>query len=77
MLLFKHHVNLIIRNVSHKVYTLSKIRDKLTDKAAADVLKVMIRPMIDYGDVFYLSAPTQLLNKLRVVKQGNENCSKN
>lgn len=64
---FKQHVNQIIRNVSHKVYTLSKIRDRLTDKAAADVLKVMILPIIDYGDVFYLSASSQLLNRLRVL----------
>lgn len=64
---FKHHVKQIIRNVSHKVYILSKIRDKLTDKAAADVLKVMILPLLDYRDVFYPSASGQLLNKLRVL----------
>lgn len=64
---FKQHVKLIIRNVSHKIYILAKIRDKLTEKAAADVLKVMILPLFDYGDIIYLATSGQLLNKLRIL----------
>lgn len=64
---FKKHVNHIIRSVAHKVYTLGKIRRKLTKKAATDIYKTMILPIMDYGDVFYQA----ILRKAQsIAKQG-------
>lgn len=69
---FKKHVNHIIRSVAHKVYTLGKIRRKLTKKAATDIYKTMILPIMDYGDVFYQA----ILRKAQsIAKQGyTHNC---
>lgn len=65
---FKKHLREIIKNVSHKVYLLSKIRPKLTEKAATMVFKGMILPLFDIGDVSYGSASQVLLDKLRVLQ---------
>lgn len=64
-LTFKTHVNGIIKNVSHKIYQLGKIRKYLTVKASEMVYKSTILPLFDVGDTFYDSASKALLNKLQ------------
>lgn len=47
---FKMHIKGVIKNVSHKVHMLGKIRPKLSEKAAIMVFKGMILPLFDNGD---------------------------
>lgn len=65
---FKMHVMNVIKNVSHKVYMLGKIRPKLTETAAIMVYKSMILPLFDIGNVFYIGACQQSLSRLRVLQ---------
>lgn len=64
-LTFSTHLNAIIKNVAHKVHLLSKIKSKITVKAAIDVFKTMILPLLDNGDVFYHGGLQAQLNKLQ------------
>lgn len=65
---FKYHINSLIKRIAHKLYILYRIRRKITQKAAMDIVKMMIIPIMDIGDVFYSSASKLMLNKLRVLQ---------
>lgn len=58
----------VLKNAAHKVYLLAKIRSNLTVKAALDVFKVMILPLLDQGDVFYHGAVKVHLNRLQLIQ---------
>lgn len=62
---FKVHTKGIIKNVAHKVYLLAKIRKCLTIKAAQDIYKTTILPLIDVGDQFYDCTPKSYLSRLQ------------
>ena len=55
----------VLKQTAHKVFLLSKVRRFLTSKAAISVYKTKILPYFDYGDIFYLSCPGALLEKLQ------------
>ena len=56
LLSYKPHVQNLTRNLNFKNSLFRKIRLSMTQKSAADVLKLMLLPSIDYGDIFYTSA---------------------
>lgn len=62
---FKVHTKGVIKNVAHKAYLLAKIRRCLTVKAAQDVCKATILPLIDVGDQFYDCTPKIYLSRLQ------------
>lgn len=66
---FNVHIRYIIKNVAHKIYLLCKVRSCLTKKAALDVFKVMILPLLDVGDVFYHGANQTQLNKIELLQK--------
>lgn len=65
---FKTHTKGILKNISHKIYLLGKIKRYLTTKAAEMVYKATILPLMDVGDVFYSSTTKSLLNKLQCMQ---------
>ena len=56
LLSYKQHVQNLTRNVNYKNNLFRKTRLSLTQKSAIDVLKLMVLPSIDYGDIIYASA---------------------
>lgn len=65
---FKIHINTIIKNVSRKLYNLSKMCKFLTTKGCINVYKVMILPFLDISDIFYNSASKSYLSRLQVLQ---------
>lgn len=66
---FKDHIKQVIRNCAHKIYLLRRIRKTITQRAAVAILKTMIIPLMDYGDIFYNSGPKGLLDKLDALQR--------
>ena len=62
------HISNITKQISHKVYVLGKISKYINYQAALTIYKTMILPYFDYGDIFYMNANEQLLNKLPVLQ---------
>ena len=64
------HITNITKQISHKVYVLGKIRKYMyiNNQAALTIYKTMILLYFDYGDIFYMNANEQLLNKLQVLQ---------
>jgi hypothetical protein len=62
---FKAHTKGLIRNVNHKVYLFRKVRGKLTDESSEKVLRNMILPSIDYGDIIYGTTTKTILENLQ------------
>ena len=63
-LLFEHHLKSLNKNVSHKLYLLTKIRRFLTPLAAERVYKAMLLPYFDYVDIFYEASTIANLEKM-------------
>ena len=53
------------RQVSHKIYTLTKIRPLINDIQALCLYKTKILPYFDYGDIFYNKTYIRTLTKLQ------------
>ena len=62
------HISNITKQISHTVYVLGKIRKYINNQAALTIYKTMVLPYFDYGDIFYMNANEQLLNKLQVLQ---------
>lgn len=62
---FNKQINEITKQVTHKLYMLSKIRCYLTTDAAIKIYKSMVLPYFDYGDVLLVSTNITSLNKLQ------------
>ena len=62
---FTKHINNIIKTVSHKLILLSKTRQFITQAASVRIYNSMILPYMDYGDVVYQAATSDLLCKLQ------------
>ena len=60
---YKPHLATVIRNVSHKIYLLSRV--KISNRIALLVYKTMILPFCDYADVVYNNATANELEKLQ------------
>ena len=64
-LTFTNHVKKTIKSVAHKVYILSRVRKYITEVAALSLLKTMVLPFFDYGDLLYESTNQTYLLKLQ------------
>ena len=62
---FNYQVKCIANMVSYKASVLSKIRKFLKEDVALKIYKSMILPYFDYGDVIYMSANQEGLDKLQ------------
>ena len=64
---YESHMSQIIKRVSDKLYQLNKIRYFLNTRAALLLLvyKNMILPIVEYGDVFAISATLETRKKLQ------------
>lgn len=51
------------------MHILCKIRSYVTKKALLEVYKVMILPLLDFGDIFYQGAIQKLLNKVESLQK--------
>ena len=56
------------RQVSHKIYTLTKIRPLINDIQALCLYKTKILPYFDHGDIFYNKTYIRTLTKLQNYK---------
>lgn len=65
---FKGHINGVISNVAYKIKLLYNLRNKLTLKAALDVYRTMIVPLLDVGVLFYRYSSKKVVNKLQVLQ---------
>ena len=62
---FKSHTKGVIRSVNHKVYMMRRTRRGIPQKASEKVLKCMIFPAIDYGDLLYGITTKTILENLQ------------
>ena len=67
MLNYKKHVNILERNLEHKTFILRKARKNMTEEVAIKVLKNMIIPIADYGDICYKISTKTHQNKIQLV----------
>ena len=61
---FKHHLELLINNISFKLYLFSKVRRFLNEKCAIIIYKTMILPFYDYCDIIYMFSNNPELRKM-------------
>ena len=62
---YKPHLATVVRNVSHKIYLLSRVKKFMSNRTALLVYKTMILPFFDYADVIYHNASVSELEKLQ------------
>lgn len=67
-LLFKEHMNVCIRNISHKLYIISKIKDFIPVSTALILYKTLILPYLEFGNIFLLNCTETDLMKLQRIK---------
>ena len=53
---------------NHKLHVLRKVRPMLTTFSAQQIYKVMILPLIEYGNILYGGSKKCLLTKLQTVQ---------
>ena len=68
-LTFNLQIQQTMNKVSHKLYIISKIRKFLTTKSSILIYKTMILPYFDYGDIVYMFASKNELNKLERLQE--------
>ena len=61
----KKQIGVSKRNVEHKLYMFRRIRKNLPTSASLDVVKTMILPVLDYGDIIYDVAPKTTKDNLQ------------
>ena len=61
---FNKHIDVMLNNVSHKLYLLSRIRRYLTKQACILVFKTMVLSLIEYGDIIYSGTSKANLDKI-------------
>ena len=74
-LTFKNHAQHTINRVSAKVYQPKKMRKFLSIRAALLIYKNMILPILEYGDIFLLSAPKKLRSSLQKLQNKALKCA--
>ena len=65
---FDSHVKKMNKEVSFRLSMFFKLRPCLTEKLAVKIYKIMILPVIDYGDIFYASGYQNVLNKIDLLQ---------
>ena len=72
---FNKHIDYVNKIVSHKIYTLSKIRCFIDKSTALHIYKSMIAPILDYGNIIYAGGTQNKLEKLkRTQNRGLRTC---
>ena len=66
---FNLQIQQTMNKVSHKLYLLSKLRQFLTVKTAILIYKTMSLPYFDYGDIVYMFASKNELDKLERLQE--------
>ena len=61
----KKQIGITKRNVEHKLYMFRRVRHNLPEKASLTVVKTMLLPILDYGDLIYSVAPVTILENLQ------------
>ena len=61
----KKQIGVSKRNVDHKLYMFRRIRKNLPTSASLNVVKTMILPVLDYGDIIYDVAPKTIKDNLQ------------
>ena len=65
---YEAHLKSLNATVRHKLFLLRTVRPFLTNFAALQTYRVMILPLLEYGNTLYDSAPKKHLNKLQVAQ---------
>lgn len=65
---FNIHLDACIRNASHKIYMLRKIRNNLDQRTANTIYKTMILPLIEYGNCFLLGCTVVERTKIQRIQ---------
>lgn len=73
-LYFEKHVNYLISIISHRLYTLRKIRQYINEETALLLYKTMVLSYFDLGDIFYNSCKKSCLNKLQILQNNALRC---
>ena len=61
----KKQIGITRRNVEHKLYMFRRVRRNLPVAASLNVVKTMLLPILDYGDLIYGVAPPTTLDNLQ------------
>ena len=78
MLDFKKQVDTIAHKLEYKSYMFRRIRNNMTEDAAKKVLKSMILPIADYGDLIYgMCIKTHLWKLQLVINKALRTCLRN
>ena len=72
---YETHLSNVFRRVSQKVTLVKKMRFFLNKKAALSVYKNTILPIIEYGDIFFLSASATSRKRLQVLQNKALKCA--
>ena len=66
---FDIHIKKILKDVSFRLSRLFRIRNTITENIALRIYKVMVLPLIDYGDIIYLTGTKTSIKKLDVLQK--------
>ena len=65
---FDSHVKKVNKEISYRLNMFFRLRPCLNEKLATKIYKVMILPVVDYGDTFYLSGYQNVLNRINLLQ---------
>ena len=74
-LTFNSHAKHVIGRVSSKIYQLRRLKKFLSNKAALLVYKNMILPIMEYGDIYVMSASKENRSKLKKLQNKALKCA--
>ena len=69
------HLKAIVQRVTDKIAYLRRIRQFINSKAALNIYKNMILPILEYGDVLLVSANSNLRKKLQTLQNKALKCA--
>ena len=66
---FRAHIEHVSNTVSHKMFMLSKVRRYLNNESMLCIYRSMVLPYLDYADVAFSGASSNLLEKLQKLQE--------
>ena len=72
---YERHARAIIRKVSDKLVYLKRIRRFISSRAAINIYKNMILPILEYGNIFLVSIKAELKKKLQILQNKALKCA--
>ena len=67
-LTYNRHLENVIKSLSYKALLLAKMRKYITQDVSLRIYKIMILPVLEYGDILYEGANKKLIDKLQVIQ---------